>query len=143
MVDFGGVHEEVDLVEQLEGGKAVLKELSENFACWNLATGIASLVPYHNLRRIRIQLEGSEFSDMHDLRWDSLHMLCRAALRLQSVQIELAQTFDERGCLAYEMSQFGHAFTPVYIPSGNHLNVTCRHRGCMSYNMDRVAYPRV
>ncbi|KAI0089342.1 hypothetical protein BDY19DRAFT_139537 [Irpex rosettiformis] len=135
IVDFGGVHEEVELVEQ-PGGKTVLRELPENVACWNLATGMAALVPSANLRRVRIQLEGSEFSDVHRLEWGRLRQLCLTASRLERVQIELPQTFDQRCCLAYEMSHLSHALAPVYIPSNVEIpGLACRHWGCISRKM--------
>ena len=129
MVDFGGVHEEVEVDDQPHGPGKAVRELPANMGCWSLATGLVSLVPGNNLRHIRIQLEGSEFSDIHGLDWGGLTQLCRRAPRLECVQVELPQTFDQRRCFALEMAEYLHVFTPSFIPSDLALNLAC-HR-CM------------
>lgn len=109
-----------------------------------IAINYISHVPKDRLRRVRINLREYDFAQMHELPWQSLRTLCEGLPRLERVELELSQEWDQRGCLAYEMRTFvaSGVFAPRYIPTYSIeyslLSSQCHHPDCREFNVRRA-----
>lgn len=74
------------------------------------------------LLRVSIGLRGV-VTDPHSLRWDLLREWCARASRLEEISADFEQAFDQRPCLAYEMRDFKHIFTPKFITPHHYRGV--------------------
>ncbi|KAI0086195.1 hypothetical protein BDY19DRAFT_961818 [Irpex rosettiformis] len=114
-----------------------LDELRGCRECFDMAINMVALVPKYNLRRVRISFYGYTLPTIHHLEWSHLHDLCRKFPDLQWVDVALYQPFDQRKCLAYEMSPFEAIFTPRYIKGlvkDPPERLECKHNGCKKHN---------
>ncbi|KAI0085921.1 hypothetical protein BDY19DRAFT_385715 [Irpex rosettiformis] len=95
-------------------GKRVSAHYYGHSEYWLQTIRILRLIPVARLLRVAIGLQGTS-TDAHILDWARLKEWCSGIPHLERIDIEIRQSYDQRGCFAYEMQGFNQVFTPRFV----------------------------